>query len=126
MPGKPDTYPNVAMVAILFTYENVGNLPVKDFESKPIGKLGNTTLPFTDPETGEKGIKLIQWGKVQNVSQLGRNEIVRLVDGKEKLVYTVDISYSDWEGYESFNYQTSFQVVVVFKEPLTLAILWTS
>jgi hypothetical protein len=122
LPGRRDTYPNIMMVSIIFTYENVGNLPAKDFKFKILGKLGNTTLPHTEPEI-DKGIHFIQRAKLQNIANIGRNEIVRLVEGKEKLTYTVEISYSDWEGYEYFYYQTRYQVLAVSKEPLELAVL---
>lgn len=99
--------------------ENTGNLPAKNFKIKTTGKIGNTVLPYTETENNE-GIVLIQNTKVTNSATIGKSTIKRLVEKEEKLIYTIELSYSDWENYKDYNYPSRFEIYVLSKSPLEL------
>lgn len=116
--GKPDTYENVVNAKITFKISNTGNLPAKDFKIKTIGKLGNTTLPYTDhPKAG--GI-FVQNAVGVNTTTINKDVIKKLVEEKERLLYTVQLSYSDWEDYEKYDYENRIEIYLISKKPFKL------
>ena len=97
-------------------------MPAKKCKVKTTGKIGNTTLPFTEDEKASKGVVLIPNAKVTNVATLSKNTLDRLIEKEEKLIYTVELSYSDWEDYEKYEYPSYYEIAVTQKSPLNLTI----
>lgn len=115
-----DTYENVIAAKIDFVLKNVGNLPAKNFKIKTIGKLGDTILPHTD-DGKKEGVRIIQQNEVINTATISKNIIQKLVEGREKLIYKVELFYTDWDDYKEYNYSSCFEVFVTKKSPLNLS-----
>lgn len=116
-----DTYDNTKGVLLRFNLENVGNLPAKNVKILTVGKIGNTILPRTEADEKE-GITLAPHMKVTNSANFGRDVLVRLVEKGERLVFSVQLSYSDLEDYELQDYTSYYEIAVVKKDPLALAL----
>ena len=124
IPDSVDVYKNVTGATIAFTIENAGTLPAKDVKIKVRGKIGNTTLPYTETETGltEEGIVLLPKAKVFNRPKIGKRTIERMV-AKERLIYTIQLSFTDWEDYKPYSYSVRYEVSVTKKSPLLLRVI---
>ena len=119
------TYENIAQAKLQFGIKNVGNLPAKNFKLKVIGKLGKITLPHKESfEESNEGVVLVQGATTFNTPTIGKNVIEALVQKKERLFYTFDFSYSDWEEYEYYSYSVIYEVFVKQKEPLDFSTIY--
>jgi len=119
--GK-DTYENVKGVSLQIIIENVGNLPAKNALIMTRGKLGDTNLPFREPKANE-GVTLIQNTKYTNETIIGREVLDKMLTNKDlRLIYRIEISYTDWENYNQYNYPSYFEVLIINKEPLNLVV----
>jgi hypothetical protein len=118
--GK-DVYENVKAVKIDFIIKNTGNLPAKNFKIKNIGKIGNTILSYEKAKE-DKGVTLIPPNVLINTATIDDNVIRRLVENKEKLIFKVELFYSDWDDYKKYNYSSYFEVLVITKNPLNLGV----
>ena len=116
--NKAETYENVVNAKIIFKISNTGNLPAKDFKIKTIGKLGNTTLPHT--EDSKAGGILVQNVVGVNTTTISKEIIKKVVEEGVKLVYTVQLSYSDWEDYETYDYGNMYEIYLMSKTPFKL------
>lgn len=105
--GK-DVYENVKAVKIDFIIKNTGNLPAKNFKIKNIGKIGNTILSYEKAKE-DKGVTLIPPNILINTAIIDDNVIRRLVENKEKLIFKVELFYSDWDDYKKYNYSSYFE-----------------
>ena len=121
--GTEDTYENIIGASFRFAIQNVGSLPAKNFQIKVIGKLGETTLANRQVfDESHEGVVLVQGAKTFNTPTISKNTIETLVQKKERLFYTLDFSYSDWEEYEHYSYSTIFEVSVNLRtKPLDFA-----
>jgi len=118
--GK-DVYENVKAVKIDFIIKNTGNLPAKNFKIKNIGKIGDTILSYKKAKEG-KGVTLIPTNVLINTANIDNKVIHRLVENKEKLIFKIELFYSDWDDYKEYNYSSYFEVIVIKKSPLNLGI----
>ena len=84
------------------------------------GKLGDTTLSHTERNDSGKGIILFPGVKGANTSTISKDVLDRLVVKGERLIYTIDLEYTDWEEARRFKYPQVFEVLVRQKEPLAL------
>ena len=116
--NKADIYENVENATITFRIKNTGNLPAKDFKVKTAGKLGNTTLPHT--EDSKAGGILVQNVGAVNTTTISKEIIKKLVEEEERLIYTVQLSYSDWEDYEKYDYKNMYEIYLISKKPFKL------
>lgn len=112
---------NTRAAIVLFHVTNVGSLPAKNVHFEPHGKIGNTTLPFTDEYNKANGIRLLPNTKATNQAVIGADVLGRMKKG-EKLFYDVNIKYKDWEGYEEHSYMQRFEVVITSEKPLNLVV----
>ena len=119
--AKVDNYEGVAGFKIHFQVENLGTRPAKNSRISTKGKIGNTVLPYTESE-GDAGVTIFPGVKVFNIVVVSKGTLDRLVLEKERLIYTVDLSYTDWEGHHKYENPQSFQVKVSEKDPLNLKI----
>jgi len=115
-PNQKDTYANTTSVLVNFLLENTGSIPAKNVKIDVTGKLGNTILPRIEPSSDE-GVVVPPHAKFSNLTSIGKNELKRLVDGGEKLIYSIKISYSDFEGYKSQEYTSYYELELVGKDP---------
>lgn len=121
--GKEDNYENVISAKIQFTIQNVGNLPAKNFKIKVSGKLGKTTLASRQSfDKDHEGIILVQSAKTFNTHTINKKIIDTLVQKKERLFYTFDLSYSDWEEYKHYAHSVIYEIYVTEKEPLQFGV----
>jgi len=116
-----DTFENVDYVSVEFTIENVGSLPVKNFKIKPLLKIGDTILPYEDVDY--KGTGLVQKAKVKNTAIVRKDIIGRMLKTKEKLIWSIQMTYSDWENYETYSSESSYEIRVTTTEPLNVTVL---
>lgn len=116
---KEDILDNIKAVKIDFIIENRGNLPAKNVRIKTTGKIGNTVLPYTESDQKE-GIILIQNVKVTNTATISKDVLNKMIQEDEKLIYTVELSFSDWDNHD-YGYASKFEIYVTNKEPLTLS-----
>jgi len=119
--GQEDKLENVKGVIIQFVIENVGNLPAKNLKIKTTGKLGNTILPHTEGKNSD-GVHIIPNAKYLNEATIGIDIIRKMIEDKTKLIYTVELSYADWENYTQYSYPLFFEIYVTKKEPLNLGV----
>jgi hypothetical protein len=121
---KVDTFESVDQITVDFMIENVGNLPAKDFKIKPYLKIGDTVLPYEDVEY--KGSALVQKTKVKNTAKIKKEVIDRVIKNKEKLTYTIPMTYTDWENYENYYSESTYEIRVKKIEPLDVEIVCLS
>lgn len=106
---------------ITFEIENKGSLPAKNVKISVRGKIGNTTLSFTENENLSKGIIMIQNTKYSNAPQIGKSILLRMKNN-EKLFYKVSISFTDFEEYQAYQYDQFFEVRIITEKPLELGV----
>lgn len=109
---------NLKKINIIFNFENVGNLPAKNFKKEVACKIGHTLLPSDEPPQVGEGYRIIQRQKV-NYQAIIHRDIIEKIDNKEMLVFTFDISYYD-EKDQKYTYRIRYQAYIISKEPLAL------
>jgi hypothetical protein len=117
-----DTYDSVTSVICKFIIENVGSLPAKNFKIKPQLKIGNTILPHSEQDENYQGTILIPKVKANNYARINKDTLNRMIQTKERLIYTIEIFYSDWEDYQKYAYKCEYEIKILKKEPLHLAV----
>ena len=75
-------------------------------------------LPRIEP-TSNEGVILPPQTKFANQASIGKDYLRRIVEGGEKLIYSMKISYSDLERYDSKEYTSYYEVKLVEKDPPT-------
>ena len=115
-PNKKDTYANTIGVLSIFWLENTGSIPAKNAKFDVVGKLGSTILPRNEP-VWDEGVIMPPHTKYFIRTTLGKNDLMRLIEGGEKLIYSIKISYSDLEGYKSQEYTSYQEYELVSKDP---------
>ena len=121
LPGQKDTYANTISILVNFSIENTGTIPAKNVKVDVTGKLGNTILPRIEPSSDE-GVVVPPHAKFSNLVSIGRGDLKRLVEGGGKLIYSIKISYSDFEGYKSQEYTSYYEFELVGKDPPTFLV----
>lgn len=119
-----DTYNNVQFLVVDLVLQNKGNLPAKNFIAKTTAKVGNTTLPYTEKDNKYQGAILVQGASSTSSITVEKAYLDRVVINKEKLIIDVDISYTDWEEYNDYNYNVKFQVKPTSIDPFTVSIMY--
>lgn len=121
--GSKASYDSVRYATVAFVIKNVGNLPAKNLKTLVRGKLGDTNLAYTEKNKDKPGVVLIQNAEVTNRARISKSTLETLLKKKKRLIYTVKISYTDWEEYNNYDYSTSYEVTMIRKEPLTLKVI---
>jgi len=114
-------FENLKYVSVVFRIENVGSLPAKQLRMKTVGKFGNTTLPFREDNTNESGAVIVPGMSFSNTARISKKLLTSLLNkSSERLVYTVAISYRDWDDINEYKYNQEFEVEAIQREPLRL------
>ncbi len=115
-----DTYDSVQGVLVKFTIKNTGVRPAKNVRLQTKAKIGRVVLPYTEGET-KPGVILFPGVETFNMVSIDKSTIEKMVQG-QKLLVIVNLSYTDWEGRYKQDFLQIFEVVIIQKEPLNLAV----
>jgi hypothetical protein len=116
LPGKTDTYANTNNILITFTLENTGNLPAKTVNVDVTGKIGNVILPRNESTLHEDTI-IPPHVKFFNLANLSKDYLKEIVERGVPILFSIKISYSDFEGYKSQEYTTYYKLIPISKDP---------
>lgn len=114
---------DVIGVQIEFIIENKGSLPAKNVKISNKGKIGNTYLAFTKDPSVDLCVVMIQGVKYSNQVKISKDVLARMTNEKERLIYHMELSYSDFEGYGNYSYSQFFEAKVSKRKPFTVSIL---
>ena len=115
------SFNDVLYTKIIFEVKNTGSLPAKNVRIVTHGKIGNTTMSFTKSENISKGIIMVQNVTYTSIVTIGKEALIRLHKG-EKLIYNVEISYTDFEEYEKYEYPQFFEVQIIQDSPVNIKV----
>jgi hypothetical protein len=115
-PNQKDTYANTTGLIVNFIVGNTGSIPAKNVKIDLTGKIGNVILRRIEPSSDE-GFIVPSQGKFSISSFIEKNDLKRLVEDGEKLIYSIKISYSDFKGYEPQEYTSYSELELVAKDP---------
>jgi archaellum component FlaF (FlaF/FlaG flagellin family) len=117
----PDTYDNVKGAQVDFVIQNTGSTPAKNLTVEVRGRMGNTVLPYNE-YPNKMGTILFPGASGTSTVKIGKGQLDQLIAGRDRLIYTVKLSYTDWEGNKKYSLEQKFEVAVSAKEPLTLRV----
>lgn len=105
---------------IIFKIGNTGSLPAKNVKISVRGKIGNTTLPFTENENVAQGVVMVQDTKYSNTVNFHKEILARMK--AERLIYKISLSYADFENYQSYQHDQFFEVRIQSESPFQFGV----